>query len=110
MISVRSLPLKGGGSGWGSRRTMSSPSKCSTAAERWSIGGLRSQFLDHYAGAKPRLWCSLREAVGWVNKLRADDPHPDPPPFRGRERTETAARSHTIPIRGYTSLRWKLLG
>jgi len=35
---------------------------------------------------------SLREGVGWVTKPRADDPHPDPPPFRGRERTEIVAR------------------
>jgi hypothetical protein len=35
---------------------------------------------------------SLHEAVGWVNKQRADDPHPNPPPFRGRERTEIVAR------------------
>src|SRR5713226_6652665 len=35
---------------------------------------------------------SLREAVGWINKQHADDPHPNPPPFRGRERTEIVAR------------------
>jgi hypothetical protein len=34
----------------------------------------------------------LRETGGCVNKQRADDPRPDPPPFRGRERTEIVAR------------------
>src|SRR5687767_12978027 len=70
---VRSLPLQGGGSGWGS-------------AAGTDPGDSRQVGPTVLAGT----WRHGMNASA-VSRVAQSDPHPNPPPFRGREFTACVA-------------------
>src|SRR5215471_5729454 len=66
------------------------------SAEARAVDLRASQFLPEAALGSGRIDAKLAGAVGLDRgaiEAGPGDPHPDPPPFRGRERTECAFRS-----------------
>jgi hypothetical protein len=85
--AVDSLPLKGGGLGWGSR--------CATRLTAGAFMQSRRvrEFHRHQDGRRSSR-SNLSRSSGSVSVA---DPHPDPPPFRGTERT-TRGAAHAIVL------------